>query len=219
MTITVRLSGTPAGLRNAWGLAGTKAELMTHLKKINKDVELVTSGRSDYIVIPDGETTPSDSALKSKGDVMQLSKFVAMIKRKSGGNASSSRKGSRKTTAASKKGSSKKGSRKTSGKKTASRKKSTGKASEKASVKPSSKSKKEIAVKLIGTEWGRNGASLAETRTALRALAKESEKELRFVTSGDIDYVVVPKVGDHVPSALVESGVEILSLRQFRALL
>jgi hypothetical protein len=117
--IRVYLSGGP-GRSRSWGIGGKKSEIEDMLLDMNSHIEFVRSGQSDWIVIPDGVDTASETALKTGGMVVHLSEFVKMMKKKTKKKNTASRT---KTTFCATKKSRQKTSRK--GNTTNSKKKST----------------------------------------------------------------------------------------------
>jgi hypothetical protein len=74
----VRLSGGSGKERN-WGHdINTKAEAAAVLRKSCKNVQIVTSGEVDYLLIPDSVHAPSDTAVaRSKGaKITTFSRFL-----------------------------------------------------------------------------------------------------------------------------------------------
>lgn len=198
MEMRVYVSGGPNRSRN-WGTSGSKAEVMDIMKSINPSITFVRSGTSDYIVIPDDETEPSDTALKTQGKVMKLSKFVSMLKRGAGSAASSISRPSRSTT------------RKNANEK----KSSTRRAPSKTSA---STCKKLIRARLYGKKWGRGGHSTAEMQKILTNRAQEAQVPFHIVSSGPVDYLIIPKLGSPYPM-ISDETTEVLSLRQLTTLL
>ena len=166
MTIRVYLSGGPEGQR--WGNGLTKAEIAKTLRALNRNIEIITSGKADYIVIPNAVSSASANALKTGGTVKNYTAFVAMMKRRKASSSPQSKKSTKKTasrkktvtkkkTTSRKKNSTKKTQshkkksltalhKKKSSKKTASRKKKSSKKTasrkKKSSKRPASRKKK-----------------------------------------------------------------------------
>jgi len=79
----VYLSGGTSRSRHWGALANRKADVKKLLHILNPEIEFVHGGKSDYIVIPDDLSAPSETALKTEGQVMKLSAFVRKLKRTS----------------------------------------------------------------------------------------------------------------------------------------
>jgi len=62
-----------------WGVFETKLKLRNALRNLDKNIEFVQTGKSDYIVIPDNAYVPSADALATGGSVMKATRFVAML--------------------------------------------------------------------------------------------------------------------------------------------
>jgi hypothetical protein len=88
----VYLSGGPDRTKN-WGLANTKAEAKKLIRQTATGIQFVTSGQSDYIVIPDSISTASMTAMKTGGEVKKLSAFMRMLRSQE--QRKSTRRGSR----------------------------------------------------------------------------------------------------------------------------
>jgi len=62
-----------------WGIFETKPKLRNALRNLDKNIEFVQTGKSDYIIIPDNAYVPSADALATGGSVMKATRFVAML--------------------------------------------------------------------------------------------------------------------------------------------
>ncbi len=68
--------------RSRWGNAGTKANVMHEFQALSDEITFVRSGSADYIVIPDGQSEASATALKTGGKVMTYSIFKRKLQTK-----------------------------------------------------------------------------------------------------------------------------------------
>lgn len=76
----VYISGGPNRRRFS---VGTQHDIEARLHKLNPEIEIVKSGKSDFIVIDDdaSEEGASETALKTGGKVIEYSDFVHLLKR------------------------------------------------------------------------------------------------------------------------------------------
>lgn len=92
----VYLSGGPDRSRSWGGLANTKAEAKKLIRQTAPGVNFVTSGKSDYIVMPDSVSSPSMTALKTacqNTKIMGLTPFMRILRSQQ--QRKSTRRGSR----------------------------------------------------------------------------------------------------------------------------
>ena len=112
--LRIYISGGPRRQRFQNGM--TQDEIGRELKRLNKHIEVVKSGHTEFIVIDDGTKRcdgPSNTALKTGGKVIEYSKFKNwLMKHTTNTTRKSTKKATRKSTKKATRKSTKKSTRK-----------------------------------------------------------------------------------------------------------
>ena len=170
--LRIYISGGPRRQRFQNGM--TQDEIGRELKRLNKHIEVVKSGHTEFIVIDDGTKRcdgPSNTALKTGGKVIEYSKFKNWLMKHT---TNTTRKSTKKAT--------KKVTRKSTKKAT---RNSTKKATRKSTKKSMRKSTKKATKK--ATRKSTKKSTRKATRKATRKSIKKKGGKARHSYKGNMD--------------------------------